>query len=410
MDDYRKRSVWFAAVLILFMGGAHAESDLNKPAEQACVENTKWTLPGRQQALSTSEFLPVISGKNVILLGEFHDNVAHHHWQLHTLSALNGVRDKLAIGLEMLPPSAQAALDQWVAGALTLDAFLENSKWYDYWKFDIELYLPILEFARINKIPVYGLNVERALVKQVSQKGWDNIPLEERLGITDPAAPRPAYLEVLAASFAMHGPGAKTHGKGGVEVDLEVITEDPKFRRFVQGQQLWDRAMAQSIAAIHKASPDTLIVGIMGSGHIMNGLGVPHQLNDLNVKNVSVLLPWDGEEGCEMITEDVADAVFGVKELTEEKKNKPKLGVIIENTQTGVKVSKVMENSIAMESGIKKGDFIIRMAGVEQDNVMGVIELVQQTPPGRWLPLTVLRGEEKIEIVAKFPAEAAETD
>ena len=33
------------------------------------------------------------------------------------------------------------------------------------------------------------------------------------------------------------------------------------------------------------------IAGIMGGGHVRNGHGVPHQLRDLGVTNIGVLLP-----------------------------------------------------------------------------------------------------------------------
>ena len=371
---------------------------------QTCVENSKWVLPGRGEAITTSQFLPLLKDKQAILLGEFHDNTAHHQWQLHTLSALHASSGNLSIALEMLPMSAQPALDDWVAGNANLDEFLKASKWYDYWKFDVELYLPILEFARINKVPVYGVNVERDFAMRVGKEGWANIPQADRQGLTDPAPPKQAYLEVLAASFAMHGPGAKKHSHGEMKVDLAALDNNPKFKRFVQGQQLWDRAMAHGIDNILQADPTTQVVGIMGSGHIMNGFGVPNQLNDLGIDRVSVLLPWDGDDGCELITHDVADAVFGVKELKQDKsKDKPKLGVVIENTKDGVRVTEVVQGSLAVEAGVKANDYIVEMAGIEQHTVMEVIEAVQQTPPGRWLPFVVKRGDERIELLAKFP-------
>ena len=377
--------------------------DVADSEAQGCLENSKWLLPNQSQTLTTSEFIPTQTKKNVVLLGEFHDSNAHHQWQVHTLSSLHAIDSDMAIGLEMLPISAQAALDDWVAGTVSLEEFLLASKWYDYWKFDVELYLPILEFARIHKVPTFGLNVERSLVNKVREQGWDNIPEEERHGLTDPAPPKQSYLEILASSFAMHGPGKKSHGHGAVTVDLEEMSKNPKFKRFVQGQQLWDRGMAHAIANIHQASPQRQIVAIMGSGHIMNGLGVPNQLADLGMKDVSVLLPWDGNEGCEMITADVADAVFGVKDLPTEKKDKPKLGVVIENTKDGVKVDRVVEGSVAVAAGIKDGDYISEIAGIKVMNVMEVIEVVQETPSGRWLPMIIQRGEERLEKVAKFP-------
>lgn len=419
MERIRRRSATSLSVLsLIFAVQSYASVDeapekeavpevVSSLGAQSCVENAKWLLPNRQQAQTTAQFIPTLTNKRVVLLGEFHDSNAHHLWQLQTMSALFAMKGDVAIGLEMLPVSAQPVLDKWVAGELSLDEFLKATKWYEYWKFDIEYYLPILEFARINKIPLYGLNVDKSLVQSVSKNGWDKVPVEERAGITDPAPPSETYLELLAASFAMHGPGGAAAGHGEVKVDMEAMNKDPKFQRFVQGQQLWDRGMAHTIQTIYNKSETTQIIAIMGSGHVMNGLGVPHQLADLGVKDVSVLIPWDGSDGCEMITSDVADAVFGVKELPPKERDKPKLGVVIETTKQGVIVNEVVDNSIAAGIGIKKGDYIVEVAGVAYHEVMGVIEAVQQTPPGRWLPLVIKRGEERIDFVAKFPPEKA---
>ncbi len=365
-------------------------------APSSCVTPARWQIPSKNKALLSAEFLPEIANRSVVLLGEFHDNYAHHQWQLHTLSALYVLQKEMAIGLEMLPRSAQPVLDQWVAGQLSEEAFLQQVHWYEYWKFAADLYMPI-----------YALNVERSLVKRVSQEGWEAIPVADRQGISNPALPSDAYLEILGASYAMHGPGAKSH-RHESQVDVAALKKDAKFMRFVQGQQLWDRATAQEIKAIHQRQPKVMVVGIMGSGHIMNRYGVPHQLHDLGIADTAILLPWDGDEECDSLTPDVADAIFGVKEIAKSEKPKVKLGVVIENGEVGgAQVKEVVAASVALAAGVQKGDLITSIAGGKVTTIMDVIDTVQATPAGRWLPLEVRRGKERLELVAKFPLEAA---
>src|SRR5690606_3245855 len=66
-------------------------------------------------------------------IGETHTSLEAHRVQLQVLQALQRRGRPLAIGLEMLPASAQAALDDWVDGRLSDDEFLERSRWYEHW-------------------------------------------------------------------------------------------------------------------------------------------------------------------------------------------------------------------------------------------------------------------------------------
>ena len=128
------------------------------------------------------------------------------------IAGLFAFRQDLAIGFEMFPREVQPVLDKWVAGELSEADFLKQSDWYGNWSFDSALYLPIFNFARINHIPMIALNVNRSLFNEVRLQGWAAIPLEQRQGITDPATPQRAYLEMLAKSFVQHHPGPQGRG------------------------------------------------------------------------------------------------------------------------------------------------------------------------------------------------------
>jgi hypothetical protein len=72
----------------------------------------------------------------VVLLGETHDRAADHRWQLAQIEALYARQPGLAIGLEMVPRSRQAALDGWTAGKLDEAQFLQAVDWQNSWGFD----------------------------------------------------------------------------------------------------------------------------------------------------------------------------------------------------------------------------------------------------------------------------------
>lgn len=217
-------------------------ADSKERADTDCVPFGRWTVPGGA-SISEADVVARAARRSVVLLGEIHDNPDHHRWQLQTLAALHAVRPDMVIGFEMFPRRVQKALDQWVAGALSESQFLSASEWGTVWSTDASLYLPLFHFARMNRIPMVALNIDTSLRRAVAKKGLSGVPENEREGITAPAAPSSAYLDYLLPIYAEHERDGKKKG--------EALKDDPDFRRFVEAQQLWDRAMAQ---AIHSAA------------------------------------------------------------------------------------------------------------------------------------------------------------
>lgn len=374
------------------------------PQAEICVPPSTWLVPGTKTILSTPALVSRMAGNRVVLLGEFHDDEDHHRWQLHTLAALYAARPDLSMGVEMLPRAVQSVLDRWVAGQLSESEFLKEVRWGDYWSFDPALYMPLFHFARINHIPIYALNVDKKLIRKIGEQGWASIPQAEREGVTDPAPASEDYISLLAGSFQMHG---KPHQNGAPSAD--DVRKNPAFLRFVESQQLWDRAMAQVIAEAAQRKNPPLVVGIMGSGHMMNDFGVPEQLAAMGIKDVAVLIPWDNQIDCAELTANFADAVFGLPEVKEAADNKPRLGVAIEPNDSGVSVTQVTADSIAQLAGIEAGDVIVEIAGLVKPKVSDVVDAVQHMEPGTWLPIAIKRAGKQIEVIAKFPRNVAAT-
>ncbi len=392
----------------LLMGMLGAAVWMGTATASTCVPERQVLLPASGEKITNVELVRRFDDRPVVLLGEHHDNVEHHRWQLQMITALHMEGGDVALGFEMFPRRMQPVLDRWVAGELSEKAFLEQVEWEKYWRFDADLYLPLFHYARMNGIPIHALNVDRALIREVGEKGWDDADPALKEGVGRPAPADEGYLLMLASVFSQHG---DNHGKGeGEEVDeerLRQIMEMPMFRRFVQSQQVWDRAMAEAIAAALKERKPKHFIAIMGSGHLMNFHGVPHQLDDLGIERQAVFVPWDPEFDCELIGPDFADAVIGLKAFKRsdeaKKQRRPRLGIYLEPAEGGVGILRVVEGSVAEKAGIEPGDRIIAMAGQPVEKVQQVIDIVKGTAWGRWLPITVVRDGKEIEIVARFP-------
>ena len=367
----------------------------------------QWIDPANGDRLKSEQLLDRLARSSVVLLGEAHTSRAHHRWQHYMLSALHSRNSNMVVGFEMLPRRAQAALDDWSVGKLSEAEFLEQSDWQKVWSYDAALYLPLLHFARLNRLPTIALNVDRELVSRVGQQGWQALDEEQRMGLSDPAPASDAYRQSLAELYAFKQIFSSETDDAESEddlPDLEQIKASTGFANFVDAQLTWDRAMAEALAAAHRRDPDAIVVGIVGRGHIEYGYGIPHQLADLGIDGVELLLPIDTDENCEALPEGLASAVFVVDvEEQETPPAGPRLGVFIESADGGVRVMQVVDDSVAAAAGIVEGDLIQAAAGFEVDTSTSLIEIIQRQAPGTWLPLKILRGDSELELLARFP-------
>ncbi|MFZ1910456.1 MAG: ChaN family lipoprotein [Burkholderiales bacterium] len=390
MATVLRQSLGIAAAALGVWGSALA---------QDCLVPGKWFVveAGAARPLKRNEVLAQMAQRSIVLLGETHDDADHHAWQLATLGALQLLRPRMVIGFEAFPRRVQPVLDKWIAGDLSERQLLEQTDWDKAWGWPAGLYLPLLRFARINRIPIRALNVDQALIKAISAKGWQAVPESQKEGVTRPAAPSAPYLDDLFDVYKLH-PEGDGPDKG---------RQSPSFLHFVDSQTTWDRAMAQGLAEAARA-PDgagqPLVVGIMGSGHIRYGRGVAHQLRDIGIESIGMLLPVAASRDCAGLA-GIADAVFAVPSLPASASPPPRLGVRIEQTKDGVGVVEVVEGSVAETTGLRAGDRIVSIAGKGIARVSEVISAVRAQPPGTWLPMRIRRNGHEIDLVVKFPPE-----
>src|SRR5262249_44822465 len=114
------------------------------------------------------------------------------------------------------------------------------------------------------------------------------------------------------------------------EEALADAMKEPEFKRFVEAQLTWDRAMAEALASAKRKFSNATIVGIMGSGHVEDGHGVPHQLKDLGVTVLTTLIPVSVDSACKLVGTPHADAVFTLPQSEETPAPaRPRLGVLL---------------------------------------------------------------------------------
>lgn len=375
----------------------------NAFAESQCVPIASWVDTKTKKQISAEDVIKKAVGKKVILLGEDHDSAEHHRWQLSMIAQAYAMNPKMAIGFEMFPRAVQPILDDWVAGELSESELLKKTKWNQVWNYNPAYYMPMFHFARMNRIPMYALNIPREYISEVAENGWDALSDNTKEMIGKPAPATADYRAMMSEIYIQHQP------QGGEYSMENIANAEPEVSYFIQGQLAWDRAMAGAIETALKREDVSMFVGVMGAGHIIPEMGVPYQLSSLGIRSSISLMPWDDTMPCEEFENEIAHYVFGVDKLdphgTQGPKNKARLGVYLEVAESGVQISKVVEGSIAEAAGLKKDDIIIEIAGKPASEVSDVVWAVRSMPPGAWLPIKVLRVKKKIQMVAKFPAQ-----
>ena len=76
---------------------------------------------------------------------------------------------------------------------------------------------------------------------------------------------------------------------------------------------------------------------------------------------------------------------------------------MIETADEGVRVLDVVAGSVAADSGLQKDDIIQNAAGFDTATTTELVEVIQRQSPGTWLPLTILRNGQVLEVIARFP-------
>ena len=394
--------IHYAVIALAVASAAGAqERPVGHAGSMSCLAPAAWYTLGASgpQRVAAEKLMRDAAMRQVVLLGEQHDSAEDHAWQLQTLAALHLLRPDLVIGFESFPRRVQPTLDRWVAGELTPAQLLEQTEWDKVWRFPPSLYLPLFEFARLNRIPMIALNVEHALNEAITARGWDAVPETQKEGVSRFAAASAAYEEMLYQVYLAHGRNDANGNK--------PERDDPAFRRFIESQLTWDRAMAEALAGRARANGGRapLVVGIAGSGHLRHGHGIAHQLRDLGVRDIATLLPSDRDEDCSELKTGLADAMFAVARAPADGPPKPRLGVQLDGKENAVVIMAVTPASLAEQTGLRKDDRFVTLAGAPVKSPARVVAAVRAQPPGTWLPVQVRRGEETLDLVIRFPAE-----
>jgi len=244
------------------------------------------------KAVRFDELMDSASAKDIVFVGENHDNTEHHLLQVQILQALL-IRDpSIVLAMEFFQRHQQEVLDRYTLQDMTEEAFLEEIDWKETWGLPYHFYRPLLLAAKERKIRVFALNAPREIVKKVAREGLGALDEEERAQIPgDMDLANEAHRAYVLEAFERHQQGDLKH-----------------FDFFYEAQTLWDETMAWNIVDFLKTHRRKMIV-FSGNGHIIRKFGIPDRVQRRLPVSLVTIMPFSLHRTV-TIERDVADFVW----------------------------------------------------------------------------------------------------
>lgn len=342
------------------------------------------------------EFSHMIDGmepSRFIYIGETHDSLPMHDIQLKIIQALYAKDKKLGIGLEMFPVTLQHVLDKWSLGILTEEEFVQDTLWYETWNFNFKFYEKIFAFAKLNKIPLYGLNIPKKLITKIRMKGWDALNEDEKKIAPQPDVSHEEHRRLIRTIFEsselpheMKGPGL-----------------DMMFEGLYRAQSAWDQSMARYASQASELSEKRIVV-LAGSGHLLFNLGINRRAYEINgnpFKTV-ICLEISEKKGALSVSRSLADYVWGLSE--EGHPAFPSIGLSFKKFEglTNLVIEREPIDGIAEGGNFVKGDIVLSVDGKTFTEINAVRIYLAKFGWNDEVTFRLLRGAEEIETVLKF--------
>jgi len=258
-------------ILIIAISSISLGFDRHKPAYVIYNEE------GRE--VSYRRMMRAISGADMLLFGELHDNPISHWLQYEVANDLHDALDgRIMFAAEMFEADNQLILDEYLRGLISESRFEDEAKLWRNYRTD---YKPLVEFAKEHSIPFIASNIPRRYANMVFRGGFEAL---EQLG--DKAlgyiAPLPVeYDPGLPGYSAMLEMGGSGMGHAGENL--------PK------AQAIKDATMAHFILENHE--PGRLLIHFHGAYHSDNFEGIYWYLRrgdpGLNIVTISTKLQKD---------------------------------------------------------------------------------------------------------------------
>ena len=337
-----------------------------------------------------------LDGVKIVFVGESHTDIEFHKVQLRVLQELHKRGRQVLVGLEMYPVTEQPWLDRWHSDkAMTEEGFLKESHWYKNWGYHWNYYRDVFLFARQSGIPMFGVNVPRAVVQTMRGKGYDALTPEQKTMLpsridTDDAEHQRLFRAFFTGSDSLHGnmPDAMSQG-------------------MYRAQCTWDAAMGwNALQALQKHGGEkAIMVVLIGSGHVAYGLGAERQVKLWFAGKTASVIPVpvadDEHPPLASVQASYASFVWGLPRSTDPLY--PSVGISTPETKSKAGryvVIMVAPDSPAQAAGFQLDDELVSMDGVPIDDKETSNRMMSEKRWGDSVVYKVVRDGKEVTLTA----------
>lgn len=206
----RTRILLLAAVLSVRTGAAAAD----KPKAPSAPAPQGFCIFGGQSGRSfgtLAAFKAAVWKSDVVYVGGLNSSADDQRARAAVLRTMREARGaRIAVGFDFLDTKTQPALDDYAAGRISSEEFLERTEWRKRRAADFELYKPVFDLISQNRLKALALGLPAEVSEIIENGGLSALPGPDRAALPEklPISRNAGYLERLKSSFSPSGPDA----------------------------------------------------------------------------------------------------------------------------------------------------------------------------------------------------------
>jgi uncharacterized iron-regulated protein len=310
---------------------------------------------GTDELITPAQLAERLATTGILFIGETHTRTEFHKVQLRAIQALHQAGRQVLIGLEMFPVTQQPALDAWNAGHYTEAGFVELADWYRHWGYNWGYYRDIFLYAREHGLPMYAVNAPRDLVTAVRTRGFDGLSEDQAQYLAHEVLPATDEVRRMYRQF--------------FDVDDEMHVGGEALEGMLRAQVTWDAAMgwnAQAALERH-GGPESIMVVLIGAGHVTYGLGSERQLAPHYGGRIASLIPVEtakrNGERLDTVQASYANFIWGVPAARDTLYPSLEVSLMGPIGKRPGQLIQVGRQSLAEQAGLRVGDVLLALDG-----------------------------------------------
>lgn len=282
----------FISALTAVPPAAAQEAEAPSHHDTAYVAGEYRVFTGAGAPATIDDIVEAMSRHRVVFVGESHDDPTGHALEAELLDRAHGAyaaSRPVALSLEFFEHDVQPIVDEYLAGLIGERSFVDDSRPWPRYETD---YRPLIEFAKENGVPVIAANAPRRYIRQVSAngRGWlDGLGPAGRAWLppvpygTPSTAYRDQWIGTITEVMSQEGMKCGRPLPETEDGEPSAHAAAPEGTHAAMGNQLdsqslWDASMAYRIAEHLAASPEALVLHMVGGFHVARGTGTPEHL------------------------------------------------------------------------------------------------------------------------------------